>query len=341
MTAARRPIVRLAAVSVVLLAAGGPAAADRGDPLGEARAAKDRVDYDGALRAVERALDRGGLSVADTRAALLLRGEILAGVDRAREAADDFAEVLALDPSATIDPELAPRVLAAFAAARRRTRAPLVVGCAIRADSSALEVRLEAGSSKRVRRVRVERSAPASDKRTTDLVTPPADLVLRAPAEVACFAVDEDGNALAAGPGWERPLAWSPPQAPPTGGHLADSSAAPAAPRPLWRNPWLWGGAAALASAAGVTFHVLAERDQDRLDQLTDDSAMHEFADVDEVRARGERRTNYARGFYAGAGLLAIAAVTFALLPPSRPSRQDAGLAVTIGPGAIGLQARF
>jgi hypothetical protein len=318
---------------------GGRALADRRDPLEAARAAKDRVDYDGALRAVDAVLARGGLSVADTRAALLLRGEILAGVGRDDEATDEFAELLALDPSAAIDRELSPRVLAAFDAAVRRDRAPLVVTCAIRAETRILEVRLQAGSSARARQVRVERTAHATHKRTTDLVTPPAELVLRASADYACFAVDARGNALAAGPDRDRPLTWSSPM--PPAGRQPTVSRAPSRTRwPLWRNPWLWGGAAVAAGAAGATFHVLAARDQDRVDQLTDDSEMHEFADVDRVFARGERRTAYARAFYAGAGLLAIAAVTFALLPPRAPA-SDARLSVAIGPDGIALAGEF
>jgi hypothetical protein len=308
----------------IALALGAPAPASA-DRLSAARAAKDRVDYDRAHLEVDRAIAAGDMALEETRLALALRGEVLAVLERTGEAEETFAELLAIDPEAKIDPGLAPRVLSAFGAAAGRPRSPVTVSCRI--DQGQVQVELEAGTSKRARLVRVERAAPGA-RATRDQVEPPAAITLpRSPVEVACFAVDDRGNVLAAG----APLSWSPPGgSDPVSGQPLDDRGA----RPMWRNPWLWAGAAVVVAGTGATFNYLARRDQDRLDEIIADSDMYHLAEAEEVLERGRSRTRWARGLYVGAGVLAAAAVTFALLPrrrAARPATTTASLAV--GPG--------
>lgn len=344
-------LARMAAALILVAGAVRPALAEDPDRLAAARAAKDRVDYTGALREVDRALQAGDLSVDQTRAALLLRGEILAVLGRPSEAEDDFADLLAAHPTAAIGAGLTPRVGAAFEAAARRTSRPVVVSCHVSRDGR-LRVRLDAGSSTRARLVRVERTVAGSARRWRDLVTPPSEIVLpRAFTEVACFAVDEHGNALTAGPGWDRRLEWAPavhhaarPGPRPRPAPLALTRSVPAdvpGSRPLWRNPWVWAGAAALAGGAGVTFGWLAQRDQARLDDIIAGSEMHEFQEAQAVVERARSRTHWARGLLVGAGILGAASVTFALVPVRSLPLRRPSTSVAVGPLQVSLKMEF
>jgi len=323
--------------AAVLIAAVGSASAD---PLAAARSAKAMVDYERALVEVDRALAAGDLSPGATREALLLRAEFLAVLDRSGEAIDTFVEVLAVDPEARIDPGLAPRVRAAFEEAARRKPARLKVSCAVD-RAGTLRVSLERGSSARARFVLVERAAAGSARQERDQVTPPSRIVLTAASSVACFAVDERGNRMAAGPDWDHRLEWSPPAA---GGEsivgVTDSGAGEPA-WPVWRNPWVWGGAALAAGAGGVTFAWLASRDQDRLDRLIDEAGSHQFAEAEEVLDRGRSRVRWSRGFFVAAGVLAAGAVTFAFLPRRRTATSPARAAISLEPQGLWLMGTF
>ena len=335
------------AIGLALLAALRPAAADDDDggPLARARAAKQRVDYEGALREVEQALEAGNLPVADARQALFLRGEFLAVLGRAREASDAFVELLAVAPDSAMDPSLAPRVVEAFEAARKRAPAPARVSCRA-SQRGTVTVELEAGSSARARFVRVERRPRGSGQRVHDQVTPPAEVMLpRQPHEVACFAVDERGNALVAGPGWERPITVAPAAATAAAapGSVSGKAEDAGSPPPWsWRSPWPWAAGALVAGGAGATFHWLAHRDQERLDEIIEMSGEHTFSDAEEVLARGRSRTRWARGLYIGAGALAAVAVTAALLSRRRRAPQrSAGTRLSVGPAGFVLIGEF
>jgi hypothetical protein len=342
-------LARLGVASILVAIALGPAFAQDSDRLAAARAAKDRVDYEDALIEVDRALQAGDLSVDQTRAALLLRGEILAVLGRRTQAEEDFTDLLAAHPAATIDAGLAPRVTAAFEAAARRAPRPVVVSCRVSRDGR-LRVRLDPGSSRRARLVRVERTAAGSARTWRDLVTPPTETVLpRTSIEIACFAVDQHGNALAADPDGDRRLAWEPPVAPtaaprsarrPTPPSVSQSASTDTrASRPLWRNPWLWAGAAALVGGAGVTFGWLAQDDQDRLDDLIARSEMVQFQEARDLAERARSRTHWARGLLVGAGILGAASITFALIPTTPRRRPSASVAV--GPLELSLLVNF
>jgi hypothetical protein len=115
-------------------------------------------------------------------------------------------------------------------------------------------------------------------------------------------------------------------------------SSDPGSSRPLWRNPWLWGGAALLTAGIATSYRVYASRDQDRLDELTATSASHEFADVEAVLERGDRRARWSTTFYVGAGALALTTVAFALLPQLAPAPDDTTQArLSVTPNGIGV----
>ncbi len=335
------------AIALVLLATLRPAGADdEGGPLAGARAAKQRVDYEGALREVERALAAGNLPVADARQALFMRGEFLAVLGRAREASDAFVELLAVAPDSAMDPSLAPRVVEAFEDARKRAPAPARVRCRA-SRRGTVTVELEAGSSTRARFVRVERRRRGTAERVHDQVTPPAEVMVpRQPHEVACFAVDERGNALVAGPGWERPIAIAPAAGAPAASAATSDAGKPdeadSPPPWSWRSPWPWAAGALVAGSAGATFHWLAHRDQERLDEIIEESGEHTLSEAEEVLDRGQSRTRWARGLYIGAGALAAVAVTAALLPGRRRApRRSGSTQLSVGPAGFVLIGEF
>jgi hypothetical protein len=308
------------------------------DPLAAARSAKARVDYEQALAEVDRALEAGGLPPTATREALALRAEFLAVLGRSDQAIDAFVELLAVDPQAHIDPGLAPRVRSAFAAAAGRAPTRVAVSCTID-DDGTLSVRLDPGSSKRVRFVRVDRATARSSARSRDQVTPPSRILLTAPTSLACFAVDERGNALLAGPDWDHRIEWSPASAAaPVGGEEPDIDRSA---RPLWRNPWLWGGAALAAAAGGATFAWLASRDQDRLDRLVDADTTHQYADAEAVLERGRSRVRWSRGLFIASGVLAAGALTFTFWPRRRSDGSGTGATVGLAPSGLWVRAGF
>ena len=308
----------------VALAIAWPAAARAADPLAEARAAQARVDYDGALAAIERALKAGGLARAATREALLLRGEILAALGRGDEATASFVDVLAIDPAATLPEGISPRARAAFDDAKARGPRPVKVTC--RLKDGVLDVVLDAGTSSRARRVQVERRDANTIAAARDQVTPPsAQLIAPATRAIACFAIDDAGNVMAAGPGWDAPL--RPPGARrdvatpgpiPTTATTTTRSRAPKT-APLWRSPWLWGGAAAVTGAGAITLSILVARDQDELDDLTSHSSMYDFTEAETVRSRGERRASWANFLWVATGVFAATAGACALWPYAEP----------------------
>lgn len=338
-TTETRRALPIGVIALVLLGGSGAPRADDGGRLARARAAKQRVDYEAALVEVERALQAGGLSVEDSREALLLRGEFLAVLGRAAEATETFVELLAVAPGTAIDPGLAPRVVDAFEAASRQAVRPVVVSCRV-SRRGTLAVALEAGSSARVRFVRVERREKGATRRVSDQVTPPTEMMLaRRALEVACFAVDAHGNALVGGPGWERPLVAASAATLHTPRAIAAATVAADVERPSfwsWRSPWPWAGAALAVGAGGATFHWLASRDQARLDELIDESSTHYYPDASQVLERGERRMRWARGLYIGAGALAAVAVTMALLPARRPRTRSA-VRLSVGLAGVAL----
>jgi tetratricopeptide (TPR) repeat protein len=115
-------------------------------------------------------------------------------------------------------------------------------------------------------------------------------------------------------------------------------------PVPLWRSPWIWSSAALLAAGTGVTFHILAREDQDRLDRIIADSAHHDFAEAEALVERGDRRATLATSFYIGAGALVVAAVTFALWPRSRSpvsASTQARLGLSIAPSGWQVTWRY
>lgn len=313
--------MKLTAVAVALAIA-WPAAARAADPLAEARAAQARVDYDGALAALDRALGKGGLARGASREALLLRGEILAALGRGDDATASFVDALAIDPAASLPEGISPRARAAFDDAKGR--GPKVVRVTCRLEEGVLNVALDAGTSTRARRVQVERREANTVAVARDQVTPPsAQLVAPATRAIACFAIDDAGNVMASGPGWDAPLrpqgARTTTTAPAVAPISRTTQLRPPQDAPLYRSPWLWGGAAAVTGAGAITLSILVARDQAKLDDLIESSSAHDFSEAETVRSRGERRASWANFLWVATGVFAAAAGACALWPYAEP----------------------
>lgn len=326
----------------LLLASMLAAPADAGgDPFAAARAAKQKIDYQAALAEVDRVLEAGDLPLKHSREALALRAEFLAVLGRTPEAVAGYLEILAVDPGYRVDPGLAPRVQEAMAEALAKEPRPIDVSCRID-GSGILHATLAPGASTRARYVRIERQSPGSAVPDRQRVSPPVRIRLTSRTRIACFAVDERGNVLAAGPGWDRAVAWEPqseqsPQSAVSGGGGASERSTS---RPLWRHPWLWGSAALAAGAGGGVFAWLAERDRDHLERLIDSDDEHQYAEAEAALERGRSRVRWSRGLLGVAGLFAAAAITFALLPDP-PNDRGTSASLSAGPSGLWVTGRF
>ncbi|MBT8494546.1 MAG: hypothetical protein KJO07_15930, partial [Deltaproteobacteria bacterium] len=187
--------------------------------------------------------------------------------------------------------------------------------------------------------VRIERTVGDSPVQR-NRVTAPVRLALPdQPARYACFAVDEQGNEWATGPGRDAPLTWAAPATAATAAS-ADSPMGPATGRPLWRNPWIWGSAAGATLATGVVFGLLARSDRNEFDDLAATSGEVEFTAAEEVLDRGKSRATIANVLFATGGALAIATAVFIWTAPADHERTGVS-AIGVGPGGLTISGSF
>jgi hypothetical protein len=350
------------AAAVAAALAPGPAAAQP-DPdalVAQARQAMINLDYDRAIRLLERA-EETGRSRRDQLATIYRQlGECRAALgDDA--AATEFRRLLALDPGAELPAGSSPKVTAPFDSARdfMRQHPPLTVRCvregsaavlAIQSDPLALiaSARLTTADGtvltrarRRSGRARVSLTAPAS-----------------APRELACTAMDVYGNELARAPIGTTDSAASGRDEtldtttilPPTDGRLprraprrsrvaSDTDTGGAStvslartperePPPIYARWWVWGTGALVGAGATAFFAVQLQADEDDWRTIKRSSQEHTYAEALAVQDRGERHALYAN--IATVTTAALAAVSLGLLVRDLV-RDDDGSAASIG----------
>jgi len=338
----------VAAVAVALLASPAAAQPDPDELIADASQAMIRLNYDRAIRLLERA-EEGGRSDRDQLVVIYRSlAESRAALGDGEAAETEFRRLLALDPSAELPSGSSPKLTTPFDAARdfMRQRPPLTVAClrdgrgavlAIQSDPLSLiaAARLIAADGdvltrarRRSGRTRLSLSAPAG-----------------AAQPLACAAVDRYGNELAraavgsttgrAAPGrgdrldptsiltpTDEPRPPTPRRssrdAPESDTGTGSASTVtvertPAEPpRPIYARWWLWGSGARVAAGATAFFAVQLQADEDDWRAIKRASQEHTFAEALAVQERGERHALQAN--IATITTAALAAVSLGLL---------------------------
>ena len=308
-------MVTRAAVLALALALAAPAAADDDAAvaahLRAASAHRAGLRYDAALAEVDRALAGGRASPAQVAALFRLAGELTAGLDRPTVAAAWFARWLALTPDGRLPDDASPKLADALAAARAGGVAALALSVERGADTLTVTVVDRLGLARAIRVTTAPDRPGVDGARGAALPWPRTR-----PAVV--IALDEHGNQLVV-----RVV----PAAPTPGARVA-----------LVRRWQPYAGAAAALAALGGVFAWRTAVAQDDFDALRAASGAHTFAELEAVRARGERAALVANLAFGAAG---VAAVTAGIMAWQRPRATTLTLAPTGDGAAVTVTRRF
>jgi hypothetical protein len=225
-------------------------------------AAYDDLDFARAVERLETALSREALTRAEKSAALRTLGFAHVALDDAQAARRDFERLLALDPQATLDRTISPRIRKVFEEARARVAtgqakgagsalpelAPEIAPARPRAGQPlAVQVAWPGGVAQQValyHRVRGQAlfsTVTAAEQGGRFALTVPG-LDVQAPGiEYYLVALDEAGAPVAAAGSLGAPL----------------SLDVAARPKPVWKRAWFWGVLGGVV-AAGVAATVAA-----------------------------------------------------------------------------------
>src|SRR5262245_34677179 len=105
------------AIGMLVLVSAGTALAGDNPDLERARRLVEEVQLDEAIAALDAAVSRGGNDPERMAAIYRLLGEAAAGAGNDARATDAFARLLAIEPSATLDELVSPKLQTAFDAA--------------------------------------------------------------------------------------------------------------------------------------------------------------------------------------------------------------------------------
>ena len=353
MSLAARP-VRISLLSIAVAAAvlaPRPAAAqpDPDELVVQARQAMVNLDYDRAIRLLERA-EEAGRSRRDQLAAIYRSlGESRAALGDDDAASNEFRRLLALDPGAELPRGSSPKVTAPFESARdfMRQHRPLTIGCAREGRGAVLAIQSDPLSLiASARLTTADGTVLTRARRPSGRARVSLDAPAGAPQDVACTALDVYGNELArtpigttdrAAPGRDEALDSTtiltptdqPRPAPRrsrvasgvsgasdtgTGGALTVTveRTPEREPPPIYARWWLWGTGALVGAGATAFFAVQLQADEDDWRTIKRASQEHTYAEALAVQDRGERHALYAN--IATVTTAALAAVSLGLL---------------------------
>jgi hypothetical protein len=305
-------VVTRTAFAVLLVAAlAGPAGADGNANLDQAQQAIDNIDYEAARSFVGKALDGGGLALADHLRALRIAGEVEAALGNDAGAREHFATWIYLDPKAKLADGLSPKITAPFDEARAATGA-LVIDVSLERSGDGVKVTLVTSDPLALVHG-FEASGGGAQASGTGLE---ATLDTTDPSgfEVTVVVIDERNNQIAVRTVVAEPAASAEPPAA-TGGGGGGKSGWPAAIR--WPT---WTALAVVAAGTGGYFSYRVGQAEDDLEELNANPGAHTADEARAIQDRGERDALVANVLYGVAGAAAIAAVlTFVLEPDDDP----------------------
>ncbi len=307
---------------VVVLAPEG-AVAGTGALISQAEEELDRLEFEQARKTVARARHLGDGTPRQIAEIYRLSGIIAGSYGNPDAAKAHFARWLALDPDASLDPGVSPRISEPFAEAQdaMREREPLRVEGLGLEDDRAVALVVQADPLGMVAGAMARFETPSGERRRVRR-SGESPYVLPLPQGlsnvVTVVALDRHGNHLAE-------LSWRPEQ--PAPADEADS--APDTPpvkdeqtsrRPFYAQWYLWGGVASGLAASGAYFGLRAQSDGRAHRALIDGGA---DPDGDEAQALGSQRRRHVRlGTAAGVGAAAAASAALVLIV-TRPGGDD------------------
>jgi hypothetical protein len=317
-------VVRALALAIAIAGAAGAVPARADSPkLAEAREAIDGVRYDRARTLLLDAL-REGTNSPPAMAELYRLSASTAIVLGDRDLAEQYyRRWLALDPSAALPDDIAPKLREPFVAAQAYMAAHGKLAATARVANDAIDVAVDSdplGMAIAATADRVAAPVPIAN-RAAHLAPAPGPPVARV------AILDEHGNHLLdvpiAGPALSGPTPvreGAPLPAPPQ----------PAAP-PRLRRWSTWAIGATAFTVLGLGFGYAARVAQSDLDNAIFNSPQNFFEVAADARARRDRYTLLANISFAGGGLCAVTAI---VMYATRPRAVVAPIAQ---PGGVGL----
>jgi hypothetical protein len=298
-------VARLVCVVALCLAS---SLAHAGPDLDRARLALERLDYPTAKRALEQALESGENGPEELREVCRLLGVVDAAFGDNAGAFEAFRRWLVLEPTATLDEGMAPKVRAPLARARSWVDSQGWLALRLgdpTGDPRNIVVAIESDPLGMVAGARAEYRRRDGMVRSVS-VKGNASLVLLLPGDargrIRVSPIDRRGNRLAD--------LWL--DAPDGGGS-----------RPPYLRWPLWGGTAVAFAAVGAYFGARTAAARDELDAIIADSSNHTFEEARRLERRGNRYALYANLSYGAAAASAVAAAALPFFGDDR--RTSAG----------------
>lgn len=305
---------RLALICLLAITAPAHAQTGQADPLAEARAALEDVQYDRAQELLSEALRRGGQPRQVVLEIYTLAASTAVVLGQLEVAEQFYRRLLSLDPGATLDRDLAPKFKQPFTAAAAYVNAHGAVRArARRMADGTLELVIEADPLKMVSAARLPASAAPvvldADRRA--LLRGVGDHVI---------LLDEHGNELAH-------------QAAPAALPTDDGRArAPS----LVRTWWVWAIPSGVALAVGLGYGTAAQSAQD---DLTNGLASNSLTldEANDLHDRRDRHATIANVSFATAGVFAVVAGAMWLTRPKARPTSTALVPLTPTADGVGL----
>jgi hypothetical protein len=319
-------------VAIALAMASGPADASTPDSDGDlARAisALDELEYDVAWLSLERALKSGQYGHDGLVLIYKLSGHVSAAFGNEAEAYGFFRRMLALQPRASLDKGLAPKIRKPYERAKKdhEDKGRLVVKfTAVDGEDHKVAIVVESDPLDMVAGVKV-------NGKTVELS---ADGVVEVPRgtldPVVVAVTDRYGNHLdqtAWGPvafdGYEESEgateslrldtvrafdAGQPERAPKSSARASiDTDEAPTKSKPIYKRWYTWGAMAVGSAAVGAYFGMRANSDWEQLDGVIADSGSHSFDDAMALEDSGRKNQIVSNLGFGAAALFAAVAV--------------------------------
>ena len=326
----RRWIVAVVIAGVAVGAAGARRAAAQPAESGAVARARGHiaaVEYDLAQAALDEALRTGGHGPGETAEIHGLLALVAASRGQAAEAQAAFETQLAIEPAATVDRELGPKIVEPFTAAQAA-----LGGRAIAVEARAIEggVELVVAGDPLAMVVAARVSGRAGALTDAPVSGGRADLVLArgVGGAVVVAALDAHGNRLA-----EVEVVL--PQA-----RVAAATTTEVEPARRSRRWMLWAGGAAGFLATGTVFALMARSTRSELDDVVENSGDHTIEEARSLDDTGRRRTLIANVSFGAAGVLAaVAAADYLWWSEERPARLS--VAPASSGWTVGLAGRF
>lgn len=307
-------MVRNVLAALVLMAAVARADdASVASAIGRVRAERAALRYRDALAHVDAALAMGKASPAQLAELYRIAGELAAGLDEPTRAEHWFARWLALVPDAQLPADASPKVKAPLEAARASLDgAAIAIRVTPTAPAATVSIAVSGDPLRLVRSVRV-RGPDARATAPSGLPGAPLSIAAIAGDALVAAALDEHGNELVV-------LPFARPGTPVAGGNAGSGTGAGAGvgaitdtSRPIYARWEAWAAGSAALAATGTVFAWRTQVAQDEFDRLRAESDLHTFAELEDVRARGERHALFANVAFGAAAATAVVTVVLAV----------------------------